>query len=118
MRLAASLLLLALATAGAASAQVSDAPRPKRRVVPAVAAPVVAPPVRATPVPAVSGRMTLGGLAGLPPIDDRGASCRSGCARSRYTCEVQEEVCVQGWNACLKSCSDAQVPPLTALLPR
>ncbi len=117
MRPAAALLVLCLAAAGGASAQVSDAPRPKRRAIP-TAPPAPAPAVRSTPVPAPVGRLTLGGLAGLRPTDDRGASCRSSCARSRYACEVQEESCATTWTACLKSCSDLQTPALTTLLPR
>ena len=113
------LLLVSLAAAGAASAQVSDAPRPKRRPIPAAPAPVAAPaPARSTPVPLPGGRLTLGGLSGLRTPDDHGASCRSACARTRYACEVQDDACAGPWTACLKSCSDAQVPPLTALLPR
>ena len=112
------LVLPLLCLAGAAAAQVSDAPRPKRRVIPAVTAPAPDPAPRSTPVPAASGRLTLGGLAGLRGVDDRGASCRTACARTRYACEVQEEACATPWSACLKGCSDAQTPPLTTLLPR
>ncbi len=113
------LVLTLLAAAGSASAQVSDAPRPKRRAVPAPAVAVPdAAPARATPLPTPTGRLTLGGLAGLRGVDDHGATCRTACARTRYACEVQEESCAAPWSACLKSCSDAQVAPPTTLLPR
>ena len=107
-----------LAAAGAASAQATDAPRPKRRYVPPATRPAEPAPPPAPAPPVRGGRLALGGLTGLRPPDDGGAACRGACARGRYSCELQSEVCVAPWTTCLKSCSDQRTPGPTTLLPR
>ena len=121
MRLAlAAALLLALAS-GPANAQ--TAVKVKRR-------PQPPPPLAVAPAPSLAlrpgvsianaggrtGGLGANGLAvgGLRAPADGGASCRSGCARNRYACEVADDSCGAQWSPCVKSCSDAA----GALLPR
>ena len=97
-RLLALALAFCLAAFGLAWAQSKG----RARVIPQPA-PVVT--VAPTPAPRPAPFTPLRS-AGLPAVDDRGATCRAQCSRVRYACSGDEDPsdCNTSWLRCLSTC--------------